>query len=100
MIACAVSGSHPANVLFFLEDLGFPLECFEFWWPAFRFHPHAGVPWPCCILASLQDGTIVLTSSGRQFATGPTDWRLWHKKHVPKVLKDLAEEGFRIVLFT
>lgn len=46
-----------------------------------------------------QDGTLVTTKSNRQFAQHAGDWKWWNKK-TPKKLQELAEEGYKIVIFT
>ena len=45
-----------------------------------------------------QDGTLVNTKSGAQFARGPDDWKLFNKK-VPEVVKMYHKEGYKIVVF-
>eukprot|EP00878_Enallax_costatus_P025878 GHUV01027717.1.p1 GENE.GHUV01027717.1~~GHUV01027717.1.p1 ORF type:complete len:186 (+),score=20.73 GHUV01027717.1:103-660(+) len=45
------------------------------------------------------DGTLVNTKSNRQFAQHAGDWKWWNKQ-TPKKLRDLAEEGHKIVIFT
>jgi len=45
------------------------------------------------------DGTIIEPESGRAFPTGRSDWRWWHDS-VPDKLKELHEDGFKIVIFT
>ena len=44
------------------------------------------------------DNTIIETSSGKKFATGPTDWKFMSQ--VTGKLKSLAKEGFKIIFIT
>ncbi|BFZ16485.1 hypothetical protein BsWGS_19524 [Bradybaena similaris] len=45
------------------------------------------------------DFTIIKTASGKTFATGPSDWEFWDDK-VPTKLKELNDDGYRVVFFT
>lgn len=45
-----------------------------------------------------QDGTLVLSKSGLPFVTHPDDFKFFNKD-VPKVLKDYADKGYKIVIF-
>ena len=45
------------------------------------------------------DWTIIRTKSGRKFPTGPSDWTFFDSK-VPVKLKELHDEGKKIVFFT
>lgn len=54
----------------------------------------------CNKIASFDiDGTIIVTKSGKTFAQNSTDWK-WFDKNVPKKLKELNDEGFRVVFIT
>lgn len=44
------------------------------------------------------DNTIITTSSGRRFATGPTDWKIM--SGVAVKLRSYSEKGYKIVLFS
>lgn len=44
-------------------------------------------------------GTLVLTKSGRDFATGPNDWR-WFNKDVRSKVKGYSDKGYKIVILT
>lgn len=58
-----------------------------------------GSPANCSKAASFDlDNTIVETSSGRKFATGPTDWKLM--TGVSNKLKSLSKDGYKIVLLS
>jgi len=46
-----------------------------------------------------QDGTLVVTKSGAEFPLGANDWQFYNSE-VPKKLKQYADEGYRIALFT
>jgi bifunctional polynucleotide phosphatase/kinase len=48
---------------------------------------------------SFQDGTLIRTSSGRQFPISRRDW-LWLIPEVPKRLKALHADGWKLVIFT
>lgn len=45
------------------------------------------------------DGTLIKTKSGGRFAKTPDDWML-NYQNVPKKLKELHENGYKVVLFT
>lgn len=45
------------------------------------------------------DDTIISVASGAKFAKNATDWKWWNDK-VPEAIKDLAKQGFRVVIFT
>lgn len=45
-----------------------------------------------------QDGTLINTASGRQFAANSTDWKFYNK-HVVKKVKEYADDGYKIVIF-
>ncbi|RNA23553.1 bifunctional polynucleotide phosphatase kinase-like [Brachionus plicatilis] len=54
----------------------------------------------CKKIASFDiDGTIIVTKSGKTFAQNSSDWK-WFDKCVPQKLKDLDDQGFRIVFIT
>lgn len=47
------------------------------------------------------DSTLIETKSGARFAKNASDWKFWHDPtSVPKKLKELVEEGYRVVVFT
>lgn len=50
------------------------------------------------IAAADVDNTVIETSSGKKFATGPTDWKLM--SGVVVKLKAYSEDGFKIVLLS
>ena len=45
------------------------------------------------------DSTLVMTKSGRKFATGPDDWRWWHAA-VPARLQQLRKDRFAVVVLS
>lgn len=44
-------------------------------------------------LTSIQDSTLITTSSGNVFAKDATDWKWWHVS-VPTVLRQLYADGY------
>ncbi|CAG0915620.1 unnamed protein product [Notodromas monacha] len=51
------------------------------------------------IAAYDMDGTLITTKSGKVFATNKDDWRIIYSE-VPKKLKSLVQDGFKIVIMT
>ena len=45
------------------------------------------------------DGTLIDTKSGWNFAKNDDDWDWWHP-NVPKKLKKLHKNGYRVVIFS
>ncbi|KAL5017466.1 hypothetical protein ScPMuIL_007055 [Solemya velum] len=45
------------------------------------------------------DFTVIKTASGRKFAIGSNDWEFWDES-VPGKLRNLDEDGYRIIFFT
>ncbi len=45
------------------------------------------------------DSTLIETKSGATFAKDAEDWVLWHQS-VPKKMKQLYEDNYKIVIFT
>jgi len=45
------------------------------------------------------DNTIIVTKSGKTFATNNDDWK-WFDKSVPQKLKEITDNGFRVVFIT
>ncbi|KAL6053486.1 DNA kinase/phosphatase Pnk1 [Balamuthia mandrillaris] len=55
---------------------------------------------PSAKIASFDmDDTLITPKSGRKFATGRADWK-WLFPEVPTKLKELYEEGFKLVIFS
>ena len=46
-----------------------------------------------------QDSTLVLTKSGRQFSSSPSDWKFWDPC-VPQKLTELSKKGYKLVIFS
>ena len=46
----------------------------------------------------MQDGTLALQKSTLQFPKDADDWQLYNKT-VPEKMKELKEQGFKIVIF-
>jgi bifunctional polynucleotide phosphatase/kinase len=45
------------------------------------------------------DNTIIVTKSGKNFATNTSDWK-WFDKCVPERLRELHKDGYRVVFLT
>jgi len=60
---------------------------------------NSGSPASSMIAGFDLDSTLVETKSGKTFAEHADDWRWWHDS-VPGKLRDLAKEGFKLVVFT
>jgi len=45
------------------------------------------------------DGCLIVTKSGKTFATGPTDWKLFSNKVASK-MTSLHADGYKVVVFT
>ncbi|KAF8820012.1 polynucleotide kinase 3 phosphatase [Cardiosporidium cionae] len=74
--------------------------------PPSSWHKHDSVIWKdfnssnCTKVAAFDmDGTLIQTKSGKAFPLNKLDWTLRFPS-VPKKLKQLHEEGFKIVIFT
>ncbi|CAF0732418.1 unnamed protein product [Brachionus calyciflorus] len=45
------------------------------------------------------DGTIIVTKTGKSFAQNANDWK-WFDKSVPNKLKEMNDDGYRVVFMT
>ncbi|KAL8287824.1 hypothetical protein RB597_000035 [Gaeumannomyces tritici] len=45
------------------------------------------------------DSTLITTASGKKFASGPNDWKWWHRS-VPSKLQSLYNDGYRVVILS
>lgn len=46
------------------------------------------------------DDTIIRVKSGAKFAKDAADWIFWHDTKIVEKMKQLADEGYKIVIFT
>ena len=57
------------------------------------------LPRPVRIAAFDFDSTLIKTTSGKSFATSPTDWQ-WFHSSVPSALQALHQQGYKIVIIS
>ncbi|TMW60427.1 hypothetical protein Poli38472_000469 [Pythium oligandrum] len=55
---------------------------------------------PLKIAAFDLDGTIIVTKSGKRFAENANDWKFFHPSNVKQKLKQLAKQGFLLVILS